>query len=424
MELTKEQILTKIKNYEKDKKPRLDNLYKYYRGEHDILKTTKPKGKPNNKLVINYPKNIVNNTTGYYLGIPVKYSSKDEILSEQVQEITEYNDDAFHNMKIGKNLSVYGLAAEVLYLDSDAEIRYANINPSSVIADYSDDVEHNIIRAIRWYDITDDNANTVRHIEQYTDKEVIYYHQQEDSELIEDNRSAHYFNDIPINIYENNDDGLGDFEDVISLVDAYNVMQSESVNDFQKFADALLAIKNVCVDEEVVKSIRDNNILELQGDSTEAGWLVKSVNDTYVENIKNRLEKDIYMASATVNMSDDNFANNASGVAIKYKLMCMENRVSVTERNFKKALQRRFELICNVLNIKGGNYDYKTIDIAFNRNIPANIQEVATTIQQLDGIVSKKTLLNQIPFIDNVDEEVEAVEKELSFGILDGGTNG
>lgn len=136
-----------------------------------------------------------------------------------------------------------------------------------------------------------------------------------------------------------------------------------------------------------------------------------------MENIKNRIEKDIYMSTSTVNMSDENFANNASGIAIQYKLICMENRIACTERFFMKGLQRRFELICNMLNLKGGNFDYTDIKITFSRNLPRAVQQWATTIQQLQGIVSKETLLAQLPFVDNPKEEILRAEDESGYGV-------
>ena len=414
-------ILKKIEEFEYNIQPRMNKLYEYYIGKQDILKAHKPEGKPNNKIVTNYARNIVDTTTGYYLGIPITYSSEDEDLSKNVSHIIEYNDDAFHNVRLGKDISVFGHSVELLYIDNDGEIRYGKINPMNVYVKYTDDIEQNIEYAIRWYDTTDDNDVKTRHIEYYTDKAVDYYTSSGGS-LVHIETKENLFGMVPVNVFQNNDDNLSDYEDAIPLFDAYNVMQSESVNDFQKFADALLAIKNTVVDDETASQMRDKNILELM-DNGEASWLVKQVNDAYVENIKNRLEKDIYMATATVNISDDNFANNASGVAIKYKLARMENRISRTERYFKKALQRRFEMICNVLNFKGGNFNYTDIDISFSRNIPANTQELASEIQQMSGLVSQRTLLKRLPFIDDVDEEITQLQKEQDFDILGGGGN-
>lgn len=402
-------ILKKIRNFEGGRRYMLNKLYEYYIGKQAILNAAKKPGKPNNKLVTNYAKNIVNNTVGYYLGIPVTYRSGNDILMEQINDITKYNDDAFHNTQLGKDVSIFGAAAEVVYIDDDLKIRYAKINPMNLYVSYTHDLEKRIEYAIRWYDVWDDNGKKTRYIEYYTDTDITYYSYS--GTLAETGRKPHYFGQVPVNVYQNNEDCFGDYEDILSLMDAYNVMQSESVNDFQKFADALLVIRNMTVTDGTAERLRDENMLEIH-DEGDAKWLTKNPNDAYVENIKNRIEKDIYMSSNTVNMSDENFASNASGVAVSYKLICMENRVSCTERYFKKALQRRFELICALLNFKGANYDYTDIEITFSRNIPKNMQETATMVQQLSGIASRETLLAQLPFVEDVQKELEAIEEE------------
>lgn len=146
-----------------------------------------------------------------------------------------------------------------------------------------------------------------------------------------------------------------------------------------------------------------------------SSWVVKNVNDAYVENMKNRLDNDIYKFSLTVNMSDESFANNDSGVAIKYKLMLFENRIATTERYFTKALTRRWELICNMLNTLGSNYDFTAAEFTYTRNIPADLSSIAATVQQLAGIVSNETLLAQIPFVNNVAQEIERLKQQEEY---------
>lgn len=429
MALTVEEIQKKITKFEGSDWTRLNRLYEYYIGKHKILGTTKDPGKPNNRLVTNFAKNIVNNTTGYFMGEPVTYNCSDDELGKRIQDIVDYNDDAFVNTGIAEHLSIFGMAAELLYIenDEDAHIRYARINPMQLYIETTQDVNDSVVLAIRWYDVFDDDDIRTRHIEVYDDKTVSYYVQRGGGGRIEEEIPEgqsgsvveHYWGEVPINVYYNNDFRMGDFEDVMPLIDAYNTMQSESVNDYQSFADAILILKNTKLPTEIDPITGKQKEVDLRErksitvyDEGDVSYLVKQVNDTYVENIKNRIQQDIYLSSNTVNMSDDNFAGNMSGVAIRYKLMNFENRVSKTERYFTRGLQRRFELICNILNLKSGPYDYTTILPQFTRNIPANLSEIATEITQLQGVVSQKTLLAQIPFITDPEQELKQLEEE------------
>ena len=111
-------------------------------------------------------------------------------------------------------------------------------------------------------------------------------------------------------------------------------------------------------------------------------------------------------------MTDKAFGGNASGVAIKYKTLPMENIVAIKERKFKKGLQRRIELIFNIMSKTSGTYDWRSIDISFTRNLPTNDTEIASMVSTLSGIVSNETLLAQVPFVEDVDDEQKKVEKE------------
>lgn len=419
-----ETIRKRIQQFESGPQKRLSMLYDYYIGKQAIQNETKTAGKPNNKLVTNYCKNIVTNTVGYFMGIPIKYDCTDSSLQTRIDDITEYNDDALINTELAIDTSTFGIAAEMLWIDADGEIRYTQINPMQLYVETAGDVENTIIYAIRWYDVKDLDQHTTRHIEVFDKNSVEYYIQHDGGNITpeevdgQDGKKTerpHYFGEVPINIYYNNKQKMGDFEGIISLQDAYNTMESESVNDYQSFADAILLLKNVKVPTHIneetgmeeADDLRDTKVLETY-DKGEASYLIKQVNDAYVENIKERIKTDLFVTSNTVDMTDETFSGATTGASIERRMINFESRVAMTERYFRKALQRRFELICNVLNIKGANADYRDIKIKFKRNVPADMTEII----QLKDIVSDKTLLSQIRFVDNVEAELEQIKKE------------
>jgi len=223
--------------------------------------------------------------------------------------------------------------------------------------------------------------------------------------------TPHYFGMVPIAIYKNNEEQLGDFETVISLIDAYDVMESDTVNDFDYFVDAYLALYGFTADPEDIAKMKENRVL-LMDEGTSAEWLIKNANDTTTENMKVRLDKDIHKFAHCPDMSDENFAGNSSGVAIQFKTLGTENLVSIKERKFKKGLQQRFELIAQIQGLMGASFDWRAIDIVFRRNIPTNLSELAQMVSSLDGIVSNKTLLAQVPFVEDVKAEQEQLASE------------
>ena len=110
-------------------------------------------------------------------------------------------------------------------------------------------------------------------------------------------------------------------------------------------------------------------------------------------------------------MADEAFLAQ-SGTALAYKLVGFENVASGIVANFTKAIQRRIELICNVLNLKSSEAVWRDISINFVRNLPVNLTETIQLVNSLKGTVSDKTLLSQIPFISDVNAEFEAVQEQ------------
>jgi len=157
-------------------------------------------------------------------------------------------------------------------------------------------------------------------------------------------------------------------------------------------------------------------MVEADGD---VGWVVKTENDTANENYKNRLQKDIHRFSNTPNLTDEAFAGNLSGVALQFKLWGLEQNASQKERKFKRALQRRLELIMNVLGIKGKDFDWRDINIVFTRNMPMNVPDIVDMVVKLKGIISDKTLFSLLPFVEDPDEEIEMMDQSIDLDEID-----
>ena len=367
--------------------------------------------KPNNKIANAYASYITDTLVGYFIGEPITYTANDDVLLQDLQMILEHNDEADENAELAKNASIYGVAYEMLYLsEEDKMIRFKSLNPKEVIPIFDKTVEQNLLAVMRYYedyDYVEDNTYTI--VEVIDATHVRRYKLNTGLSLLEE--YPHYFSMVPVAIFKNNEEESGDFERVISLIDAYDKMQSDSLNDFEYFVDAYLALYGFTADSEDVAQMKENRVL-LMDEGTSAEWLIKQVNDAYVENMKNRLDKDIHKFAKCPNMSDQEFASNASGIAIKFKLLGTENLVSIKERKFKRGLQQRFELMSMINNVLSEGFDWRAIDINFTRNIPSNDTDIADMVNTLKDIVSEETLLAQIPFIEDVQAELEKVKTE------------
>ena len=428
--LTESLILDLIKKHSKEKR-RLSKLQKYYNNENTKIATRKykNKNKPKNRLSHPYAQYITDTAVGYLLGKPVAYTTEDKNLLETITDIFRYNDEADNNTTLAKMASIYGYAYEIMYLDKNAKPRFKAIDPSELIVCYDNTLEENIVLAIRYYDEVvrnNDLEETVTRLEVYTkptenDKgeiiangKIIRGTIRLESITLEDEED-YYFNDIPVNVYINNDELFGDFEKVLSLIDAYDQSQSDTANDFELFTNCMLVINGELIDDEQAENLNDVNLIQFLNSDSDAKYLIKDIQDTALENYKNRLNEDIHRFSFVPNMSDENFSNNASGIAMKFKLMGLENLIGVKEAKFKKGLMRRIELLCAYAKMKNNSdYSYLAIEPIFTRNTPNNELELSQIMQNLTGILSEETIIGMSPRVSDIQAEIERKEKEAN----------
>ena len=388
--------------------PRLRRLGAYFAGQHRILSERKEPGKPDNRLVNNFCRSITDSTVGYFMGIPVSYGGDDPETLAEALRLCALNDEPFVNSALARDLSVYGRACEILWCGMDGDVRFSPVSPETVFPILSEDVCETLEGAVRTFRKRDGTVFV-----QYMDDKGIYDFQDKSGSIEATDEREHYFGTVPVNFYRNNRDMTGDFEPVISLVDAYNRLQSECVNDFELFADSYLAISGMGgTTLEDMEKVRKERVLLLD-DGGEAKWLTKTVNDEYIENLKTRIAKDIYRFSGTADISEvDGGGTLASGVAMKYRLISFENRVSATEQFFRRGLMRRFEIIGSLYGALSKDFNWRSLKVSFTRNIPGNTEAAAELAAKLDGIVSRRTLYELLPFVENPDGELERLRKE------------
>ncbi len=391
-------------------------LYDYYVGKHRILNETKKDSTaPNNRLVNNMARYITDTATGYFLGEPVVYDSRDGEYLQAVQDIFDYNDEQDHNMELEKQCSICGSCFEMLYLDEDARIRLARVPArDGIMICGTDGGFHEPAAFIRTVTSRDKRGSVVRKVEFWDTRLVMRFRSVDGGRLDLEAAEEHYWQDVPFVEYVNNEERIGDFEGVITEIDAYNKVQSNTANYFQYNDDAILKVMRLGdVSSGDIADMKEKGAIVLE-DGGDVGWLLKQVDDTALENYKDRLKEDIHTMANVPHMCDEAFGGNLSGVAISYKLWGMEQMCAIKERKFKKGLQRRIELITNILNVMGHAYDYRDIVPKFRRNRPQNDMETAQIITMLANDLSRETRLQLMPGVENVQDELRKLEEEKS----------
>lgn len=411
-ELTKELLQKMINQFNMVDVPRLNKYKNYYDGIQAILnKSYSDETKPCSHTVINYAKDITDSYCGY-LATPsyISYASENDI--EDIMNILRYNDYQTEDNEFLLDALIYGYAAELMYIDNDSKTRFRLINPTQCFAIYDDSLTEDLIYFIRIYKANLWDNSNLHYVDVYSDTSIKHYEMSgENGYLTFIDEEVHYFSQCPANIFTLPDE-KSIFDCIISLQDAANELVSSEIDDYSAFCDAFLVLQGVDADSEDIMKLREDRVFLLPEGAT-ASWLTKNMNDAQVENIMKRIHDSIYRIAKCPDFSSETFIGGvSSGIAIRYRLTGMENRAGIIEGRMKKALQRRVEIICGIASLKYGEEVFRDINITFKRNIPEDLTATINVINSLKGSVSDKTLLSQLPFITDVNAELEALQSQ------------
>ena len=423
-ELTPELLQKMIEKFQSSVQPVLTKYKNYYDGVQAILlKQYSDPSKPCNKTVINYCKNIVDGYNGY-LASPnfISYTSDNDI--EAIMDVLRYNDFQAEDSDFLENALIYGVGTELMFSDQEGKTRFKLIDPRTCFGVYDDSLTGDLLYFVRMYKEDEwDEDNDTQLIDVYSDYNIKHYRMSNGGMATFINEEPHYFGQCPANIFYLPDE-KSIFDCIMSLQDSVNELLSDEIDDYSAFCDAYLALVGVDCDNEDIALMKQNRVLVLP-EGAVAQWLTKNANDAQVENILKRLHDDIYRIAQMPDFCSETFVGGvSSGIALRFRLTGMENRAGRIEALMKQALQRRIELICGIASLKLGEEVFRDIQITFKRNIPNDETQVYQMVNMLKGTVSDETLLGQLPFISDVNAELERVKEQkannielYSFGI-------
>lgn len=396
----------------------------YYQGKHKILEDAKRE----NRLVCNHAKDISDTASSYFIGNPVTYKSDADIknLTDSLETAGADETDGDN----GLDLSIYGLAYEYVYVkENENNLLTKNLSPENTFMVKDDSIEENELFAVYYYVRKDDSGTGPEHyiatVLTPNYKYELDIQNNEVPQLTTELPVPHYLGEIPIIEYLNNKLAIGDFELQIPLIDAYNALMSDRITDKEQFIDAILAIYGTLLSDEdepgteeedqnikkAKERLKKYKVLEMP-DTAKAEYLTRTFDESGVEILKKAIEQDIHKFSHIPCMSDESFGGNVSGVAMEFKLLGMENITKIKTRYYRKGLRKRIRIFCNYLALHGKSVDPAGITMTFTRALPKNLLEISQIVANLWGKVSRKTLLSQVPFVDDVDEELKALDEE------------
>lgn len=407
-----------IDSFERNIKPYLQTLKRLYKGVDPVSKMQFDAVSIDNEVHVNLSSMIVHNATNYFIGKPVTHAYSDTFknngIGEYLDDINRKCKEKKENKVLAKDCSIYGLGYELINYDEKKEMYFKRLDPLNTFLVVNDFVFEEPVAVITYVKRII-NGSTIKMGYVYT-PEAIYSFNNKTNGFVLDEGIVNVLGELPVVVYQNNDEMTGDFEFVLEPLRAYNKLFSCSFDDFESIANALLVFYNAVLDSDQKEALKKSRVLGLISDDgtkeVKAEYLYKKLDTASFKELRTALKEDIVTISNVPDLNDQNFAGNASGVAISYKLIGFENLRADKETYFEDAIQKRYELI--------GKNPTKRFEIAegdikdtFYQNLPKNIEK-DLQIAQLhnQGVLSLESTLDEMEIVDNTEDELKRLDDE------------
>lgn len=422
---------------------------RYYEGHHDILtrkreaigengELTEVNNLPNNKIVDNRYKGLVKQKANYLLGKPLTISGEDRSYVEALKTIF---DRKFQRTL--KNAAISALQNGICWLypyyDSVGELRFKLIKGSQMMPYWADDEHTEVERAVRFYQekVYEPNSAVSKIIDKVEvyDIDGVYKYLWQSGTLKPDfgdsnNNHVSYavtmqggkeynWERVPLIPVKYNEDERPLLNFVRSLQDGLNTLLSDFENNLQEDCrNTILVLKNY--DGENLGSFRKNlstyGAVKVRSDGDARGGvdtLTITVNADNYKIILDLFKKAIIENGMGYDSKDDRLSGNPNQLNIRSMYSDIDLDANDMETEFQAALDDLLwfadQYLANKLH---KNYFDTNVDFIFNRDILISETQVIEDIKNSVGILSRRTLVEQHPYIDDVEEEMQRIEEE------------
>ena len=461
--------------------PRLKELMDYYQAQNEIKRWP---GSPNpmnahNQVASGFARYITNIRVGYFLGNDIQYkivNDKDQdkslvqTLKSLIKTYNDSSDTSYVDEMLKKDLSITGRAYDLVYVnEGETTLNLAKVDPTTAFVVYDDSIKAKPLFAVRYYQTGVLDEQLQEQYEIYTDNAVYRYHSDggvpetnsPEQAVIFDSEDPLFFGRVPLTEYKNNDERTGDWEPELDQMDALDKAISTMANFQEDFNDAAMVITGKFADmtDPVYARDKEGNkiigkdgkpiVLEpahprinshnrmfylkpyvmqtaLNGErqivAPSLQYVTKQYDATGWSTYTNFLINEIHKYTNTPNVNDPNFASNASGVAMSYKLWGSDQERKIQESLYKRGLHARLSACLTYwdkINAIPGtnNVDdlVSMVDPNFDPNLPKNDDATAQLIQTLAAIPG----LDSMQTLREIEEKITGVSAEAEQQRID-----
>ena len=441
----KQYIETRIRNWIYSK-TRLDQLTgeRYYLGQHDIL--TKKRtvigqcgdveevhNLPNNKRIDNEVAKYIDQKNNYMLGKPISFECEDE---EYIKDVRKILNNRFRRTlkRIGQNSLIGGIAWLCPYISEDGKLMFRDFPSYEILPIWEDTAHTELKMAIRLYEEEKPNAksehDTIQRVEVFT-KNGIKYYTYENNGLHEDpiKPDAAYikikkgdqveyrnWDKIPLIAFKLNAKEIPLINRCKNLQDAINeIISSFKDNMEEDSRNTIIVLDNY--DGQDLGEFRKNlaqygaiKVRSADGARGDVRTLHIEVNYANYESILNIFKTAIKKNCRGYDFSD---LNKAAADPNQMNIKSILSDTDIDANDMEIEFQAAFEEVFWFIDHYQSNVEEdREVKVIFNRDGIINEIEIMQMLIAAGVRVSQRTLLEQVPFVNDVDKELELVEED------------
>ncbi|CAI2613984.1 hypothetical protein AKUA1404_09160 [Apilactobacillus kunkeei] len=449
--LTKEQLLAdpsiieSIANYhEENIVPKYRIKRDYYKGRHHTImnKQSTPLGKPDNRLIVNLPKKLTDTFNGFFIGDPIQIRYVDNTNQDESDKTNEEISNWMNDVNFTDKASEYAKTADIYgrayfrAFDTADSIDIAVLSPRDTLVVYDNTPLNNPVIAINYSTngisndvwVMDDKADY--HFSDVNGKfsMVNIQETEEGQPNILNQENIHSFEGFPVFELPENDERIGIFDNVLSLIDAADEILSSKANDINSISNGILVVTGAQLTDDQLANVKTMHVLNLYDNDDDAlsdsnnktpnaYYVTPDINDDMQEHMLDRTIEQVYQNAQVVNMNDSKFGQSASaisGIALKQRYQDMMSKAETKASKMDSSLRALFSCLFSKLKVDA---NVQNIEFNHKQSIPKNVLEEAQTVQALDGQVTNETKLSALSLVKDTHAEVQNWMNEQEQGV-------
>jgi SPP1 family phage portal protein len=362
-------------------------LQEYERGKQPILDRIKEvRPEINNKIVENHAAEITAFKVGYVFGSPITFvqrasvdttNNKGETDDKRLAILNEMmfeEGKAAQDQVLGKDISVCGIGYRIVLpkkvKDGVSAFSILRLNPTNAFVIKFNDLYKKSAVGVSYITLSDDSYR----VGAYTDNQYFELEGKDFSSLKVVNAVPNRVG-IPIIEYKNDDERMGCFERVISILDALNVATSDRLNGLAQFIQSILWMNNCEIDSEQIKELKDKGGILTKsepGNPASIEYLNSALDQAQTQTLIDYLYEQVLQIAGVPGREQSTGGNTGQAIMLSNGWQIAETHARSVEQTFTQSEREMLKVVLRILSLtetsEVADLKLSDIDVKFSRN--------------------------------------------------------